>query len=273
MPTQSTGSRSLCVLFGFLPLASCAAADESSECATWAAAGECAANPGFMKSSCRLACQCEQWAAAGECTANPEYMKGHCAQACTLRTISPPPPPAFSDDQCALWAASGECEGNAPFMIASCAAACASIAVRHNCSVAVCAGLPEPVCGGKAPTWIEGNRTWYPQHPFGTVVVPIAFVNEGPTPARLVWVDDAQQKEMSFGVVMPGARSVQMSYLGHHWLARELMAEREPHANGRLLLDVRARVSPLRMHTHAIHWVRPCARPHSRRMIPHWPSS
>ena len=78
--------------------------DLDSSCGSWAEAGECSNNPGFMLPSCPVACnvcpekgmaavhaegtctnghdQCSHWASVGECAANPSYMLTSCAKAC-----------------------------------------------------------------------------------------------------------------------------------------------------------------------------------------------
>ena len=81
-------------------------------CAEWAAAGECQANPAYMRTQCLLACSalapsgprpvqaCAEWAAAGECQANPAYMRTQCLLACQradaapATTAKPAPAPA-----------------------------------------------------------------------------------------------------------------------------------------------------------------------------------
>ncbi|XP_035673742.1 uncharacterized protein LOC118414081 [Branchiostoma floridae] len=67
--------------------------DTNGNCAGWAAAGECNANPGYMLSECAQSCglcsrsarscaddhdSCAFWASIGECQANPNYMLNYC---------------------------------------------------------------------------------------------------------------------------------------------------------------------------------------------------
>jgi hypothetical protein len=141
-------------------------------CAEWAAAGECQANPDYMRTQCLLACQkvgaapaatakpapaatvrpapaaaarpapaaaakptpaaasapsgprpvqaCAEWAAAGECQANPDYMRTQCLLACSALAPSGPRPV----QACAEWAAAGECQANPTYMRAQCLLAC-----------------------------------------------------------------------------------------------------------------------------------------------------
>jgi hypothetical protein len=80
--------------------------DKHEKCLSWAEAGECQKNPGFMLADCLQACnvcpargdtmtsamarsdcvnsheECEAWAKGGECSANPSYMITNCARAC-----------------------------------------------------------------------------------------------------------------------------------------------------------------------------------------------
>merc|ERR1712226_691568 len=71
--------------------------DENQNCGSWAASGQCEANPAYMLVNCRLSCgvcspptqapapptqapctdenqNCGNWAASGQCQANPDYM-------------------------------------------------------------------------------------------------------------------------------------------------------------------------------------------------------
>ena len=79
-------------------------ADDNTACEAWAAAGECAANPGYMKTSCKASCgicdgsgipkargnckdsnvNCATWASIGECESNPSFMKTQCPVTCRL---------------------------------------------------------------------------------------------------------------------------------------------------------------------------------------------
>lgn len=70
--------------------------DESEQCMSWAASGQCQSNPGGM-TMCEYACgwtklrddntdQCEGWAADGQCESNPNGMQG-CEKACECNKL------------------------------------------------------------------------------------------------------------------------------------------------------------------------------------------
>jgi len=75
---------------------------EPADCAAWAAAGECTANPAFMRTECKVTCEradeaasahlvdlytpkaeCVQWAQIGECESNKAFMQAQCAFSCS----------------------------------------------------------------------------------------------------------------------------------------------------------------------------------------------
>ncbi|MCU0663405.1 MAG: hypothetical protein MUC50_13895 [Myxococcota bacterium] len=56
--------------------------NKNTNCASWAAAGECTKNPSYMLTSCCKNTNCASWAAAGECTKNPGYMLTNCCASC-----------------------------------------------------------------------------------------------------------------------------------------------------------------------------------------------
>ena len=212
-----------------------------SACAAWAAAGECAHNRNFMSQSCSTACQCESWANAGECTRNSAFMLEGCADACTRSPPPPPPPPPAVESECVKWAAVGECEANAAFMMHSCSAACEEATRQRPCSMRVCAGLAEHACDADSmPVAAAASPTapapWHTLPQLTNTPAPIAVINEAEVPARLLWVD-ALGVEHAFGVVMPGARLQQPSFLGHRWRSREMLSDHEAPDSGRLLLD------------------------------------
>ncbi|XP_066283624.1 sortilin-related receptor-like isoform X2 [Branchiostoma lanceolatum] len=80
----------------------CQCSDNNEFCEDWASSGECAANPDYMLTQCRLSCNtcdggtdggnnggcsdnnefCEDWASSGECAANPGYMLLGCRLSC-----------------------------------------------------------------------------------------------------------------------------------------------------------------------------------------------
>jgi hypothetical protein len=169
-------------------------------CAEWAAAGECQANPDYMRTQCLLACQkvgaapaatakpapaatvrpapaaaarpapaaaakptpaaasapsgprpvqaCAEWAAAGECQANPDYMRTQCLLACSALAPSGPRPV----QACAEWAAAGECQANPAYMRAQCLLACqkadAAPATTAK-SAPAAAAMPAPAAAAK----------------------------------------------------------------------------------------------------------------------------
>jgi hypothetical protein len=91
-----------------------ASGDQTQECYSWAADGQCATNPGYMHSSCKYSCwewysyrkekypdapidksmDCYDWSNKGECGKNPDYMKKTCPESCKDKSYEPPPPPA-----------------------------------------------------------------------------------------------------------------------------------------------------------------------------------
>ena len=234
----------LCVIAVFAVSATASALEVSRpQCDSWAAAGECTANPTYMREQCSSACRCHSWAAAGECANNPSYMRANCEAACMHREPSPPPPPpALTEADCATWAAEGECEQNADFMAFACATACVRAARRERCGEHACAGLPAPTpCGGghnRSSFSLERNGTWpitlELQMATRQMMLPVAVVNDGAAAARLYWVDE-QGREAGYGVAMPGGRSVLETWMGHHWRARDL-------ETGELLREIHAQV-------------------------------
>eukprot|EP00058_Branchiostoma_floridae_P022713 XP_002608203.1 hypothetical protein BRAFLDRAFT_90357 [Branchiostoma floridae] len=65
--------------------------------------------------------QCAEWAAAGECDANPGYMLWNCMQSCGFCSR-----PGCSDNNqnCVFWASIGECDANPNFMLETCPLSC-----------------------------------------------------------------------------------------------------------------------------------------------------
>jgi hypothetical protein len=116
-----------------------------------------------------------------------------------------------------------------------------------------------PVAAAASPT---APAPWHTLPQLTNTPAPIAVINEAEVPARLLWVDalglhasahhgaplspqvparllwvDALGVEHAFGVVMPGARLQQPSFLGHRWRSREMLSDHEAPDSGRLLLD------------------------------------
>lgn len=90
------------------------------------------------------------------------------------------------------------------------------------------AGLEEKGgAAGSAPLPPEAlNGTWPLAHSVGayynlTQQHALGIINEHATTARVLWVG-ADGSEVSYGVVMPGMRSVFYTYVGHHWRVRDL---------------------------------------------------
>lgn len=125
--------------------------DTESECAEWAAAGECEKNAPFMNASCQRSCSlcptvlggqgsqtprmeaqqrrcedkssfCGQWAAVGECDSNPGYMRVNCPVTCHLCQS------ARCHDvdvkQCAAQARAGACRAEPDRMYKECRWSC-----------------------------------------------------------------------------------------------------------------------------------------------------
>jgi len=98
--TSTASMHKLMVLLGLTEVCH----DANSSCETWAANGECARNPVFMKESCRKSCKscpegskvvneplcrdvgnwkdCEYWSTMGECSNNENWMREQCARSC-----------------------------------------------------------------------------------------------------------------------------------------------------------------------------------------------
>ena len=74
--------------------------DSQPDCVGWARAGECDANPQFMREACQKSCRicggateecvddntadCPGWANDGQCETNPEYMLYSCKKSCRV---------------------------------------------------------------------------------------------------------------------------------------------------------------------------------------------
>ena len=139
------------------PRACEAAAGPSAEavalCARWAVAGECVANPAFMREQCTEQCTCEARVAQGECgqlaaTASEldlSDFERRCIRALKLQGCQEHAARAaellqrqrlrqqqrqqqeLQAAQCDGWAEAGECEMNPEWMLASCAKECADL--------------------------------------------------------------------------------------------------------------------------------------------------
>lgn len=132
--------------------------DSNEECSTWAAAGECEANPGFMVANCLQSCMtcdelvlrnrtrvekrerrrggscyddspdCAERASAGACH-NGSRAPVECAWSCHVCGFTALATEAYEcvdkHEACAGWAKSGECARNPGFMAGDCAKSCA----------------------------------------------------------------------------------------------------------------------------------------------------
>ena len=122
--------------------------DDYINCPSWAQAGECTKNIGYMKVNCRKSCNicssqassqttnpqctdaniyCSSWAQAGECTKNPGYMKVDCKKSCNTcptSSTSTSQCQESSATDCAYWAGIGQCTSNPGFMNVNCKKAC-----------------------------------------------------------------------------------------------------------------------------------------------------
>ena len=109
----------------------------AGQCKTWADAGECSANYGWMSEHCQKSChkckarpyeshdtlaackddhgECRTWAQEEECEKNPTFMLTSCRAAChqcqSLKCFDAHP-------ECVEWAHKGECHNNTDFMLA-----------------------------------------------------------------------------------------------------------------------------------------------------------
>ena len=128
--------------------------DSQPECDGWALAGECNANPAFMKTRCRRSCGicgrapaarrgaavssdcedksgfCGEWAAVGECDSNPVYMRSSCPVTCHLCQSK-----ACHDEEpsrCAAEAERGLCRAEPERMYRECRWACKWCAMQTS---------------------------------------------------------------------------------------------------------------------------------------------
>ena len=116
--------------------AGCTDAAGEQQCQTWADAGECKSNLGYMKNNCRKSCkmcaprpyldhdtlascvddnrECQRWAGEEECDKNPDFMLKTCKAACR-QCQSLHCNDAHAD--CVNWAEAGECQKNGDYML------------------------------------------------------------------------------------------------------------------------------------------------------------
>jgi hypothetical protein len=75
---------------------------------------------------------CNTWAAAGECDANPEFMRNECAIACANGGNSDSANAQDIHQDCAAWVKDGECYRNPAFMLQQCKASCSKFAAAND---------------------------------------------------------------------------------------------------------------------------------------------
>ena len=145
---------------------------DDAMCASWAAAGQCEANPRFMLKSCPQACKdvkagklggamdkdpnCAMWAAAGECDKNPTYMKEACPRACANPNAASAIAPD-SHSECGQWAHKGECEKNPAFMKSGCASSCHRRAESRRDKDPQCAEYAQRGDCDERHSWMTAN--------------------------------------------------------------------------------------------------------------------
>ena len=71
---------------------------------------------------------CEAWAQAGECDANPVFMRAECAASCSRATSYT----SQIKKECAGYARQGECSRNPAFMLSTCRAECDAWEEENN---------------------------------------------------------------------------------------------------------------------------------------------
>nr|XP_006819793.1 PREDICTED: zinc metalloproteinase nas-15-like [Saccoglossus kowalevskii] len=114
--------------------------DTNERCASWAADGECQANPTYMLENCKQSCaecpssvvpadcidhndMCDDWARRGECVKNPNYMHSSCKRSCGKCS-------AYTkvcldeNELCGWWASDDECRNNPGYMNVNCKKSC-----------------------------------------------------------------------------------------------------------------------------------------------------
>ncbi|EOD14159.1 hypothetical protein EMIHUDRAFT_212198 [Emiliania huxleyi CCMP1516] len=122
------------------------ATPSESDCAAWAASGECAANHEYMRSNCKSACDWNECLERSvECEAAPHTLSVVCPGLCSSSdAITSLPLPCDADQArcdsrkfqleasggrklkaCVRWAESEECDKNAEYMLSACPLACA----------------------------------------------------------------------------------------------------------------------------------------------------
>jgi len=97
---------------GSTPQTSSNCQDGNGQCASWAATGECARNPGYMSANCKKSCNtCPQSGGSNPAGQGSTPQSNGCRD---------------DNNQCAAWATNGECTGNPGYMTVSCKKSCNS---------------------------------------------------------------------------------------------------------------------------------------------------
>ena len=129
--------------------------DDDEGCANWAAAGECDANPLFMRHTCRKSCGVPPCPRVVLPKKEDYPMNLENMERAQLSPADQAPQPCGDDDEgCANWAANGECDVNTAFMHHKC---------RKSCGVPPCPRVALP----KKEAWeLENLEREYPDTVF-----------------------------------------------------------------------------------------------------------
>jgi thiol-disulfide isomerase/thioredoxin len=129
--------------------------DDDEGCMNWAAAGECDANPLFMRQTCRKSCGVPPCPRVVLPKKEDYPMNLESMERAQLSPADQAPQPCGDDDEgCASWAANGECDVNTAFMHHRC---------RKSCGVAPCPRVALP----KKEAWeLENLEREYPDTVF-----------------------------------------------------------------------------------------------------------
>merc|ERR1719433_559351 len=104
---------------------------------------------------------CGTWAASGQCEANPAYMLVNCALscgACSPPTQAPAPPPCIDANQnCGIWAAGGQCAANPAYMLVNCALSCGVCSRGALTQASTATGGPGLCCFGEEKGNCQGG--------------------------------------------------------------------------------------------------------------------
>jgi len=101
----------------------CADRNSAEECTAWAAEGECAKNPGFMRAHCRRSCNLCGSADGSEGKA-ATFIEEVQSPAKAAAAAAAAAPCEDKSDSCKAWTKAGECERNREFMHAECRRSC-----------------------------------------------------------------------------------------------------------------------------------------------------